>query len=152
MSRATPRMRDFAERLIACEANANPSLETRAAVAVAAGEKLRAHFATFVGRAGMQALHSRALVLAARDVPWLRAVRVETDGSFAGWDEAAAHAGPEKTLEGRTAMLVQLLGLLVTFIGENLTSRLTEEVWPELAADGRPFNEGEENEKTKGQA
>jgi hypothetical protein len=46
-------------------------------------------------------------------------------------------------------MVAQLLGLLVAFIGEDLTLHLVREVWPKIVVDGLVLANGEKNEKTK---
>lgn len=93
--------------------------------------------------AGVRALRSRTLVLAAADVPWLRAVHVKADGSFDGLDEVAGQIGQEDIAAGGIAVLAQLLGLLVAFIGEKLTLGLTREVWADASLGGLE-SEGEE--------
>lgn len=133
--RATPQMRNIAERLIAHEAHANKSSETRTPAAFDVCEKLRPHLATLMGNIGVSALVSRALALATAEVPWLRAVHVEADGSLAGLDGSEAQVAPEQFAKGQMILLAQLLGLLVAFIGENLTLRLVREVWPKLSLD-----------------
>jgi hypothetical protein len=60
-------------------------------------------------------------------------VHIKTDGSFEGFDEFGAQVDPDEIFEGRVVLLAQLLGLLVAFIGENLTLRLVREVWPKLS-------------------
>jgi hypothetical protein len=137
MSRATPKTRDLAERLVACETKANKSSETRTLAAFLIGEKLRPNLATLVGNAGFRALLSRALALANAEVPWLRALHVKADGSFEGLDELEAQVDPDEIFEGGIVLLAQLLGLLVAFIGEDLTLRLVREVWPKLSLDIR---------------
>jgi len=42
-----------------------------------------------------------------------------------------------------------LLGLLVTFVGEELTLRLVREVWPKLPLSNLDFGKGDKNEKPK---
>jgi hypothetical protein len=125
-------MRDFAERLIAYETRGNKSSETKPPAVVLVGEKLRPQLATLMGNVGFRALLSRALALANAEVPWLRAVRVKADGSFEGLDEFGAQVDPDEVFEGRVVLLAHLLGLLVAFIGEDLTLRLVREVWPKL--------------------
>ena len=39
--------------------------------------------------------------------------------------------------EGGAILIAQLLGLLLTFIGEGITLRLVQDVWPEAAFDDR---------------
>src|ERR1039457_6886874 len=126
-------MRDFAERLIAYETRGNRSSETKTPAAFLVGERLRPHLARLMGKVGYRELLSRALVLANAEVPWLRAVRVKADGSFEGLDELGAQVDPDEIFEGRVVLLAQLLGLLVTFIGELLTLRLVRDVWPKLS-------------------
>jgi hypothetical protein len=50
-----------------------------------------------------------------------------------GLDELAAQVDPKEIAEGSIVLVAQLLGLLVAFIGENLTVRLVREVWPKLS-------------------
>ena len=126
MTRATPEMRDFAERLVAYE---TPKTKTGTKIPVAFHicEKLRPHLALLMGATGFSALLSRALVLAAAEAPRLRAVRVGADGTLAGMA-----AEPEDLAAGGVALLAQLLGLLEGFIGGTQTLRIMGEVWPKL--------------------
>ena len=127
-------MRDFAKRLIDYEARGDESFETKKTpAAFYVCEKLRPHLSTFMGNAGFRALLARALALANAEVAWLRAVHVKADGSLEGLDELAAQVDPKEMAEGSVVLVAQLLGLLVAFIGENLTVRLVREVWPKLS-------------------
>jgi len=149
MSRATPKMRDFAERLIAYETKENKSAGTKPPVAFIVGEKLRPHLATLMGNTGFRALISRALALANAEVPCLRAVQVKADGALEGLGELEAKVDPKKMADGRVVLVAHLLGLLVAFIGEDLTLRLVCEIWPKLSLDDLDFCKGDKNEKTK---
>ena len=142
-------MRDFAERLIAYETRGNKSSETKIPAACLVGEKLRPHLATLMGNAGFHALLSRALALANAEAPWLRAVHVNAGGSFEGLDELGAQVDPDEIFEGCVVLLAQLLGLLVAFIGEDLTLRLVREVWLKLSFNDLDFGKGYKNEKAK---
>src|SRR5476649_386911 len=117
MSRATPKMRDFAERLIAYETKGSKSSETKTPAVFLVGEKIRLHLTALMGNVGYRALLSRALALASAEVPWLHAVHVKADGSFGRLDELGGQVGPKKIAEGSEVLLAQLLGLLVAFIG-----------------------------------
>jgi hypothetical protein len=143
MSRVNQKLRDFAERLIAYETKGNRSSETKTPAACLAGEKLRPHLATLMGNIGFSALLSRALALGIADVPWLRAVHVKTDGSFDGLEELGAQIDPDEFFEGCVLLLSHLLGLLVAFIGEEITLRLVREVWPELSPSDLVFGKGD---------
>ena len=125
-------MRDFAKRLIAVEEKAHRASRTRPLAGFYACEKLRPPLATLMGNAGFHALMSRALLLAQREVPWLRGAHLNVDGSFEGLAELDSQVDPQEIAEGRIVLLAQLLGLLVAFIGEDLTMRLTREIWPSL--------------------
>ena len=149
MSRATPKMRDFAERLIAYETRGNKSSETKPQAGFLVGEKLRQQLATLMGNAGFRALLSRALALGNAEVPWLRAMHVQADGSLEGLDELGAQVHRDEIFEGGVVLLAQLLGLLVAFIGEELTLRLVREAWPELSLNNFDFGKGNKNEKPK---
>jgi len=149
MSRATPTMRDFAERLIALETRGNEASETRTPAAFHVCEKLRPHLATLMGNGGFRALLSRALALANAEVSWLRAVHVKADGSLEDLEELHEQVAPAEFFEGKVVLLAQLLGLLVAFIGENLTLRLVREIWPKAPLNDLDFRIGHEYEKTK---
>jgi len=131
MSRATPQMRNFAKSLIGYETGRN-KFSDRNGPDFSVCEKLRPHLATLMGNGGFRALLSRALVLAGDEVSWLRAVHVKADGSLEGLDELHAQLDPEAFSEGRIVLLARLCGLLVAFIGENLTLRVVREIWPRV--------------------
>jgi len=109
-------------------------------------EKLRPHLATLMGDGGFRALLSRAL--ADTEVPWLRAVHVKPDGSLGGLEELHVQLDLDEFFEGRIVLLAQLIGLLVAFIGENLTLRLVREVWPNVPLNDLDFGTGATNEET----
>lgn len=144
MSRATPKMRDLAARIIADEAKGKKSSGARAAPPFFPGEKLRPNLATLVGNVGFRSLLSRALALAGEEVPWLRAVHVKADGLLEGLEELAAKMDPKQFAEGTLVLLAQLLGLLVAFIGEILTVQLLLEVWPKASLHNFEFFEEED--------
>ena len=139
MSRATPKMRDFARRLIAHETVGKKSSKTKPPATFFVGEKLRPQLVTLLGNVGFHALLSRALALAGAEVPWLRAVQVKADGSWEGLDELKVKINPEEMAEGRLVLLAQLLGLLAAFIGEILTLQLVLEEWPNLSLSNFEF-------------
>jgi hypothetical protein len=147
MNRATPQMRNFAQRLISHETSGNETSETKTPAAFHVCEKLRSPLATLMGNAGFGALLSRARALANAEVPWLRAAPVKPDGSLKGLNELDAQVDAEQIAEGGVVLLAQLLGLLVAFIGENLTLRIVHEVWPKLSFNDLDFGRGYRNEK-----
>lgn len=146
MSRATPQMRHFAQRLVAYEAKGSKSPKTKVPVAFHVCETFRPYLATLMGNAGFRALLSRALALASHEAPWLRAVHVNSDGSLGGLDDVEAQVAATQLAEGAVLLLAELLGLLVAFIGEILTLRMVREVWPKLPFHDSDFYQGSRNE------
>ena len=58
-------------------------------------------------------------------------MQVAADGSLQGLDELGRQIDKDQVREGGVILIAQLLGLLLTFIGEAMTSRLvTSEVLP----------------------
>lgn len=151
MTRSTPEMRRFAERLIAHEtavqSSAAKSSDTTTPTAFLVCEKLRPHLSTLMGTVGFDALLSRALALAGTEAPGLRALQVAADGSLKGLAESEVQLGPADRFRGGAILLAHLLGLLVTFIGEDLTQHLVRGVWPKLPLDNPYFGKGAKNEK-----
>ena len=130
MNRPTAKMRDFAQGLVAREARGNKSSGTKAPLVFGAVvDKLRGPLIILAGSQVFRALLSRALALAIDEIRWLRAVHVQTDGSL----ECPAdmrQLGQKEIAHAEAILITQLLGLLLTFIGEALTLRLLQDVWP----------------------
>ena len=133
MSQATPLMRNIAERLIAYETSERKSSGTKTGANFPVCEKLRPHLATLMGSTGYRALLSRALARAEAEVPSLRAVQVDADGSITGFDKLEARAAPDELAKAPVVLVAQLLGLLAAFIGESLMLQIVRDVWPQLA-------------------
>jgi hypothetical protein len=142
-------MRDFAKRLIISEVRESKFAKAKASDAFCFSERLRPQLATLMGSGGFRALLSRALVLASAEVSWLRGLHVKPDGALGGLDELPPRLDPNSLLEGGVVLLAQLLGLLMAFIGENLTLRLVQEIWPKAPLDDLNLATKDKNEKTK---
>jgi hypothetical protein len=149
MNRATVPMRNIAKRLISDGARGDKPGATKNAAEFSVSEKLRANLATLMGNGGYHALLSRALALAQVEVPSLRAIHVNADGTLTEGEEHRVQLDPDEMFEGRVVLLAQLIGLLVAFIGENLTLRLVREVWPNAKLDGLEFGTEGKNDKRK---
>ena len=145
MNPVTSQMQNFARRLITYEASAGKPTETTRMTGFQVCEKLRVYLASFMGQTGFRTLLSRALALSTAEVPWLSAVRVKPDWSLDGLDELQAEIAPDKFFQGGVVLLAQLLGLLVAFIGENLTLRMVREVWPKIPLQDLDFGNAEKN-------
>lgn len=120
MNTIPPTMQDLARRLIAREA-ARDASEGPVGAATRTCNTLRTPLVKFAGVAGFRSLLTRALVLATAEVPGLASVRVMPDGSLEGFDAAGCEHGTPQVGEAAGVVVAQLLGLLVTFIGEPLT-------------------------------
>jgi hypothetical protein len=135
MNRINPEIRNLALDLIACEAAYAPT-NGRVGDAMRVCEKVRSPLVKLAGVVGVRSLMARTMALAKSEVFWLDSVQICADGSLEGFDVAIS---PPDTLppdEAGLEVLVQLLGLLVTFIGEPLTLRLVRDVWPDVRSDG----------------
>jgi hypothetical protein len=127
----------LARRLLTYEAAAGKNSKSTESAAFRVCEKLRLPLCSLAGVAGFRSLLSRALALARAEAPSLSAVQVGADGSLKGLDELGPQKGKDKSKEGGAILVAQLLGLLLTFVGEGLTLRLVQNVWPEPTFDDR---------------
>ena len=140
MSTASPYTRDLARRLVAVEVAREGSPFASGAGAVRVCEKLRLPLVKLAGVAGFRSLLARAVALARGGNPSL-AVQVRPDGSLDGLDGS----GTDSDAAGRSGVdvVAELLGLLVTFIGEPLTRHLVRDAWPNASAAGTDAGSGE---------
>jgi hypothetical protein len=132
-----PESRHLAQRLLAYEAVGGEISEPAESAAFRVCAKLRPPLITLAGLAGFRSLLSCALTLARAEVPSLRAVQVAADASLKGLDEFALQTDEKQAGDGGAILIAHLIGLLLTFIGEGLTLRLVQDVWPEAAFNGR---------------
>ena len=138
MESTTHTIRDLTRRLIALEALGDATPAKSSNVAARVCEKLRVPLAKLAGQAGYHSLISRALAIAKADSPALGPLEVGLDGSLVGYEEIG-----ENDAEAGAAVLVHLLHLLVTFIGEPLTLGLVRDAWP--GASLETMNSSSEN-------
>jgi len=126
-------MRDIARRLISAEQNRDDPSDTEGRSAFRVCDRLRRSLSVVAGTRGFRSLLSRALTLASAEAPWLRKLHLESDGSLVVSPELEGQLGRKEITKGGAALVVNLLELLVTFIGETLTLRLVQQVWPKAA-------------------
>ena len=141
--------RNLAQRLLTYEAVAGENSEPPESAAFRVCAKLRQPLITLAGVAGFRSLLSRALMLARAEAPGLSAVQVAADGSLQGQDELASQSDKEQARDGGVILIAQLIGLLLTFIGEGLTLHLVQDVWPEAAFDGLVSEKERKLERTR---
>lgn len=129
MRPAKDKMPPWAARLIAAERTGEAGdSDARAGFRVC--EKMRGPLSTLAGAAGFRSLLSRAWVLGKAEATWLADVQITSDGSFGFPAARKAELDSAEAAHAAGVLLNQLLHLLVTFIGEALTRRLVQEVWP----------------------
>jgi len=127
---AVPPLRDLAERLLAEECDRSDGTNEPAAHRVCG--KLGVILSKLAGAAGYRSLLARALTLAQAEAPDLKGVRVTPDALLEGFAEAKTITETEQFAPGEVELVAQLLGLLLTFIGEPLTHKLVQEGWPAI--------------------
>jgi hypothetical protein len=127
----------LARRLLTYEAAVGKNSKSTESEAFRVCEKLRGPLCSLAGVAGFRSLLSRALALARAESPSLSAVQVDADGSLKGLDELGLQNDKDLSKTGGAILVAQLLGLLLTFVGEGITLRLVQNVWPESAFDDR---------------
>lgn len=131
----TPTTRELAQRLMDHEAveAGTANSDTQAVCRVC--DKLRRPLTTLTGAAGFRSLLARALTLAKKESPLLGAWEVKSDGSLQGLNGESTQPG--------AVLIAQLIGLMITFIGEPLTLRLLHDVWLDLPDSEVKFERNE---------
>jgi hypothetical protein len=127
----------LARRLLTCEAAVGKNSESAESAASRVCEKLRQPLCSLAGVAGFRSLLSRALALARAEAPSLGAVQIGADGSLKGLDDLAPQDDKDLSKAEGAILIAQLLGLLLTFVGEGITLRLVQGVWPKSAFKDR---------------
>jgi len=139
VSRVTPQVRHLAGRLVAQGAQANRSLKAES-MSFHAWETLRVQLGILMGTAGCVSLVARAVALASHKAPRLRDLRVNSDGSMEMTGGSATSVSTDAIAAAEVAVLTELLGLLVAFIGEALTVQMLHEAWPKMALHELDFS------------
>jgi len=143
-------MRAFAKQLLALEMKANHhGTDADLPAIFRVCERLRTRVAVLSGVSGFRALLSRALTISNREVPWLKKFRAKADGSLEGIDEIKERLADEEIFQGGLVLVAELVGLMIAFIGEDLTVRLVREVWPDASLDDCESKQGIKNEQTQ---
>lgn len=123
-------MKQVAQQLIAEEVRTGEAADTKSRAAFRVCEKLRGPLASWMGVAGFRSLLARALTLAAASVPWLAGLNIDREGRVELPAGSENEVSEDTAARGATALIAQLLELLVTFIGEPLTLQLVQDIWP----------------------
>ena len=121
-----PTIRDLAQRLLSLESSAENLSDANTFAALIVTEKLRHPLSILAGTAGFRSLLMRALALAKREAQLLDGVQVKEDGSLEGLRR--------QETEACAVLIAHLVGLLEIFIGEPLTLRLLNDIWPDISS------------------
>jgi hypothetical protein len=144
MRRASLTHADLASWLLATEIGVEADPSNLSAATERVCQKLSRPLSRSISPAGFQAILSRALHLARAEFPFLEGVRAGRgpDACFEGLTEHVRDVEAGEASKGLRAVLGTLLDLLVRFIGEEITFRLVQEVWPDLPSrePSRPGN------------
>jgi len=123
-------MRDISQSLIAEEFRGDNASDTEGHAAFRVCEKLRRPMSSLTGIIGYRSLSSRALTLAKAKEPSLGRILIKPDGAYEFPAESETQLEKDALAAGGPVLVAQLIGLLVTFIGEALTQRLVNDIWP----------------------
>ena len=143
MSTAPPATRDLARRLIALEVARDECPGAPFGGAIRVCDQLRLSLSKLTGVAGFRSLMSRALALAKAEVPSLAAAEVRADGSLEGLGGTGCDPGASAGGEAGVAVVAQLLGLLMSFVGGPLMLRLVRDAWPDASIPVTDAESGE---------
>jgi hypothetical protein len=94
---------------------------------------LRESLSVLAGARGFRTLLARALALAKTEAAWLGQLEVSATGALVYPAELERELEPKEAAKGAAALVAQVLELLATFIGEALTQRLVQQIWPKAA-------------------
>lgn len=131
-----PAPEELANLLLLHAAEADESAAGFIVAAEFAYDRLRADLGVFFGQAGFDALWARAMVLVAGS-----GAGSASDGEDAlrlrasGWADALNGLTPDEMRSIVVAAFGSFIGLLFTFVGAEIGSRLLHQVWPELPLD-----------------
>jgi len=124
-------LRAVARELLHLEACQGKTLEGQKSCASTTFEKLRLYLSKLVSAAGFHSLLTRALTEGRKQDLALEGMRVRDGGHL----EGLAEMTPSETAKALEVLLANLLELLFSFIGKELTVQLLRDVWPDLSLD-----------------
>ena len=127
---SSPATRAIARRLLASAAAEGQSAGDAVASTLSAYANVRVRFSQFLGPAGFDALMSRSLTIASSERKEFSGLRLDSEGIVQGLREYAEGRPVKEVLAALEDLLANFIDLLSTFIGEDLTQRLTTDSGP----------------------
>jgi hypothetical protein len=143
MRPATPTARKYAQSLIALEGEVNKSAGQERPLGLDVCERLRTHLAMLLGTYGYQAIVARALRLASVEVKWLITLRILPTGAWEVPEQLDTRITADQLAEGNLLLVAHLLGLLITLMGEDVTLRQIQGIWPNQRLDDGAGDNGQ---------
>jgi hypothetical protein len=139
MTTAARRERAF-RRLLAREAGTDADPRIIAAAARRLCERFAHQVTPLIGDAGVAAICARSLHLAQRRFSPVAPSPAsdQADGPFARLQASLERQEPAVATQLAVAMITTVGDLMASFIGENLTTRLLREAWPDDFAGDHP--------------
>ena len=130
-------LRQLALKVLAEHSGSAEGAEALAAAARRAYDRLVQVSTPLIGQVGVDALTARALHLAQVEYSWLvdACESEQPNEPFAQVIVSLERQHPAIATEGAAAVFAIFAGLLVTFIGESLTTGLPRRAWPNAFAD-----------------
>ena len=131
MTLSSPSLRRFVRRALVDAAGAGPLGPTQLAAAFdALCGRLHRQLLPLFGTTGVDALFERAVHVAAREFPWLgELVRNGKDPCVADRIGALGEIEVNTLEEALASVLAHNIGLLNTFVGEDLVLPLVQQAW-----------------------
>ena len=101
-------------------------------------EQMAIHIIAIVGDGGFNALYARSLFLTKPHHPWLtgRAQAVQTGSWLEELKNDFEGKTPAQIREANALLLKTFTDILVSLIGEPLTTRILNSAWSDIAQDG----------------
>ena len=101
-------------------------------------EQMAIHIIAIVGDGGFNSLYARSLFLTKPRYPWLagQAEAVQTWPRLEELKNSFEGQTPAQIREANALLLMTFTDILVTLIGEQLTTRLLNSAWSDIAQDG----------------
>jgi hypothetical protein len=133
LATSTHAVRSLAAWLLEHETDDPDDPDAALAAAERMCQKLSTRLVKLITVAGCQSLLARAIHLAAAEAPFLRGVRAGTipGPCLENVRDSTREATYQQAQAGLIAVVAHLIGLLVLFIGEDMTERLVRDVWPD---------------------
>jgi hypothetical protein len=137
---SSPKVRRFATHaLVAATGVAAPDRAQLASAFDVLSDSLRARLQPIFGTDAITALFRRAVRVATSEFPWLSdVIPGNTEGCSVQGLDTVAHLDLGLLAEGLAAVLAHDVGLLSTFIGDDLVMPLVEEAWATASLSDRP--------------